>query len=266
MAVLLLTSATGAPGVTTTALGLALTWPRHVLLADCDRDPAQAVQAGYLRGLEHGGRGLVSLAHLHRDGAALGPEVWRQTLPLTQSSEPERRFLPGFTSAGSSRLFEHVWGAVGDALAGLDARGIDVVVDAGRIGVNGLPMGLLAAADAVVLCVRSTLRSLAAAQIHLATLGEQVRALPTTPPVALAVVGPGRPYSAAEISAQFAMPCWREPAWDPRAAEVLSDGADEPRRFHEAGFMSRIRAEAKGLSERMARGRAHTAAVAGVAS
>ena len=34
MAVITLTSATGAPGVTTAALGLALTWPRDVLLVD----------------------------------------------------------------------------------------------------------------------------------------------------------------------------------------------------------------------------------------
>lgn len=75
MAVIVLTSATGSPGVTTTALGLALTWPRHVLLADCDREPGQAVQAGYLRGMDHGGRGLMTLAHLHREGTLLAPEL-----------------------------------------------------------------------------------------------------------------------------------------------------------------------------------------------
>ncbi len=266
MAVVLLTSATGAPGVTTTALGLALTWPRHVLLADCDRDPAQAVQAGYLRGLEHGGRGLVSLAHLHREGAPLGPEVWRQTIPLADSDGPERRLLPGFTSAGSSRLFEHVWGAVGEAFAGLDERGIDVIVDAGRIGPAGLPFGLLTATNAVVVCVRSSLRSLASAQIHVPTLTDQLRALPTALPAALAVIGPGRPYAAGEIAAQFQLPCWLESAWDPKSAEVLSDGAPEPRRFREQAFMGKLRTSAKSLSERLAREREQIAAVTEVAS
>lgn len=266
MAVVILTSAAGAPGVTTTALGLALTWPRHVLLADCDRDPAQPIQAGYLRGLDHGGRGLVSLAHLHRDGTPLDSEIWRQTLPLSESGEPERRYLPGFTSAGSARLFEHVWGALGEAFADLDRRGIDVLVDAGRISSNGLPMGLLAAADCVLMCVRSSLRSLAAAQLHLQTLTDQVRALPTTIPAAMVVVGSGRPYSSGEISAQFRLPCWVEVPWDQRPAEVLSDGAPEPRRFHEGAFMGRFRADAKGLSERLTRTREATAAVTGVAS
>lgn len=261
MAVLILASATGSPGVTTTALGLTLTWPRHSLLADCERDPAQAIQAGYLRGMDHGGRGLVPLAHLHRDGAPLGPEVWRHTLPLSNSTDPERRYLPGFTSAGASRLFEHVWAAVGDAFGALDERGIDVIVDAGRIGVSGLPFGLLAAADAVLVCVRSTLRSLAAAQLHLPTLSDQLRALPTLVPAGLAVVGGGRPYSSAEISAQFGLPCWLESPWDPRSAEVLSDGAPEPRKFGDSGFMGRLRADAKALSERLARRRAELAAV-----
>ena len=36
MAVIALTSASGSPGVTTTALGLALLWPRPVLLVEAD--------------------------------------------------------------------------------------------------------------------------------------------------------------------------------------------------------------------------------------
>lgn len=263
MAVVLLTSATGAPGVTTTALGLALTWPRHVLLADCDRDPAQSVQAGYLRGMDHGGRGLMALAHLHREGTLIAPELWRQTLPLVQHGDIQRRFLPGFTTAGASRLFEHVWRSLGEAFEALDEQGVDVIVDAGRISAAGLPLGLLSVADAVLVCVRSSLRSLAGARIHLATLGEQLRAMPRARTAALVVVGAGRPYASAEISAQFGLPVWVEPSWDAKSADVLSDGASEPKRFHEASFMGRFRAEAKALSERMARSRDHASLVAG---
>lgn len=265
MAVVLLASAAGSPGVTTSALALTLGWPRHALLADCDRTPSQAVQAGYLRGVDHGGRGLMSLAHLHREGAAVASELWLHTVALTESGDRERRFLPGFTTAGASRLFEHVWGTLGEALAALDERGIDVLIDAGRITTTGLPLGLLSAADVVLVCVRSSLRSLAGARIHLTTVQDQLRTLPSPPVAALAVVGPGRPYAAGEISAQFGLPCWLEPGWDPRAAEVLSDGALEPRRFHDCAFMGRFRAEAKALSERLARSRQATAAVAGLA-
>lgn len=264
MAVVVLASATGSPGVTTTSLALALAWPRHVLLADCDRDPAQAVQAGYLRGMDHGGRGLISIAHLHREGIPIAPEIWRHTLPLVQDGDVQRRFLPGFATPGSARLFEHVWGSLGEALRALEQQGADVIVDAGRIGTAGLPLGLLAAADVVLLTVRGSLRSLAGARIHLATLIEQLRSMPAPCPAALAVVGSGKPYASGEIAAQFGLPTWVEPVWDAKAAEVLSDGAPEPRRFHEGAFMGRFRAEAKTLSERMARLRASTELVAAV--
>lgn len=255
MAVIALASATGAPGVSTAALGLALTWPRHVLLADCDREPAQAVQAGYLRGMDPGGRGMMALAHLHREGQPLGPEVWRQTLPLTEEGEVQRRFLPGFTTPGAARLFEHVWPTLGDSFEQLGAQGVDVLIDAGRLSSSGLPLGVLAAADAVLLVVRTSLRSLAAARIHLPTLTDQVQSMPRPTGAGLLVVGPGRPYSSAEIAAHFALPAWAEIPWEPKAAMVLSDGAPEPRRFFEGAFMGRFRADAKALSERVDRAR-----------
>ena len=41
MAMLLLVSPGGAPGLTTTALGLALSWPRDVILIDADPCPGR---------------------------------------------------------------------------------------------------------------------------------------------------------------------------------------------------------------------------------
>lgn len=38
MAIVALVSASGSPGVTATALGLALLWPRPVMLVEADRD------------------------------------------------------------------------------------------------------------------------------------------------------------------------------------------------------------------------------------
>ena len=102
------------------------------------------------------------------------------------------------------------------------------------------------------------------ARIHLATLTEQLRSMPSSCPAALAVVGSGRPYASGEIAAQFGLPVWLEPLWDAKAADVLSDGAPEPRRFHDGAFMGRARAEAKALAERLTRLRAATDLVAAV--
>jgi hypothetical protein len=50
MALIVLTSASGSPGVTTTALGLALTWVRPVLLVEADPTGGSGSPAGYFRG------------------------------------------------------------------------------------------------------------------------------------------------------------------------------------------------------------------------
>ncbi|WP_296137339.1 hypothetical protein [uncultured Tessaracoccus sp.] len=251
MAVIVCTGGPGSPGVTTTALTLAITWPRDVLLADCDRDPSQAVLAGYLRGLDTGGRGLASVAQAHRQGLPLADELWVHTLPLREGEAATRRFLAGFSHPGAVRLFEAAWTGLGEAFAALDARGVDVLVDAGRIGVHGLPLGLLTSADLVVVTVRSHLRSLAALRLHLPTLREQLGALPVAVPLGLAVVGPGMPYSSREIGQQFDVEPWLEIPHDPRAAAVLADGAPEPRRFAEHGHLGRARTLAKQLAERV---------------
>lgn len=251
MAVVVCASATGAPGVTTTALGLALAWPRDVLLADCDRDPAQVVQAGYLRGANLAGRGLLALSRAHREGRPLAQEVWMQAVPLSASDEPARRFLPGFTHPGSAALFQPVWSELGQAFVELADSGADVIVDGGRVGRDGLPAGLLSAADVVLLIVRSSLRSLVALRLHLPGVINQLATASDRASVGLAIVGEGRPYSAAEIGQQFGCPAWFSVAFDPQAAAVLSDGEPTPRRFGEAPLLRSLKVAASAVSERL---------------
>lgn len=250
MAVLVLCSATGSPGVTTTALGLALGWPRDVLLADCDRDPSQAVQAGYLRGMDHGGRGLMARWPRSTARARLWPRRSGARRSPSRVEDTRRRFLPGFASAGASRLFEHVWGALGEAFESLDEGGTDVLVDAGRVSPHGSPLGLLTVADAVLLTTRTGLRALAGVRIHRRSRTRCAR-FPSARDVGLVVVGPGRPYGSGEIAvAQFGVPCWAEVGWDPRSAGVLSDGDPEPRRFRDSSFLGGFRSEAKSIADR----------------
>lgn len=250
MAVIVMTSATGSPGLTTTALGLALTWPRDVLLADCDREPAQAIQAGYLRGADHGGRGLTALARLHREGHPLISNLALQSVVLSED-DVERRYLPGFGQPGAVRLFDHVWPELAAAFADLGRSGTDVIVDAGRIGSSGLPLSLVAEADAVCMVTRTSLKALASARLYLPILTEQLASLPVETPLGLVLVGAGKPYGQAEISAQFGVGCWSLVPWHERHAAVLSDGADEPRRFADTTLMNRFRVTSTQLVERL---------------
>ena len=67
MALIVLTSASGSPGVTSTALGLAMTWPRPVILVDADPTGARAIPAGYFGGAQlPNDHTIIDLAVSHR--------------------------------------------------------------------------------------------------------------------------------------------------------------------------------------------------------
>lgn len=230
MTTIILTSASGAPGVTVTALGLTLCWPRDVLLVDADRTPAQAVLAGYLRGAVPGQRGLSGLLQAHRERRHLLDAVEENRVPLPEPApsrpRPEtrvlpvqRHFLPGFSHLGSVDLFAPVWR---EAAPALREAPFDVVWDLGRIGTRGLPQDLADASDGVLVVVRSSLASLAALRLYLASLADQVE--PSR--LRLVVVGPGRPYGTREISEQFGIEAAVEIPWEPRAADDLTTGAE----------------------------------------
>ena len=234
MSLLVLASAAGSPGVTTTALGLALSWPRDVVLVDADRSAPNSILAGYLSGQATQGHGLQGLLQAHRErrpmAAALASE-WRALPGIPGPPETpgpdapgERRFLPGFTHLASVDLFEGAWPSVVEATR---EASFDVVVDAGRTGHRGLQSTLVAGADAVALVCRASLASLAALPLHLAPLVEA--GAPGR--VGLVMVGPGRPYGAREVAEQFGVPVLAEVAWDPSAAAELHEGAPVRRRW-----------------------------------
>jgi hypothetical protein len=66
MAVYTLVSASGSPGVTTTALALASVWPRPVIVVEADPTGGSAILAGYFRGQQRPA-GLVDLVQQTAD-------------------------------------------------------------------------------------------------------------------------------------------------------------------------------------------------------
>lgn len=229
MAIILFTSAGGSPGVTATALGLSLTWPRPVLLAECDRHPSQAVLAGYLRGLSAGGRGLVGLVNEYRSQTDDSPQqLLGQTVPLDDDPVQPRRFLPGFTNPGSAQLFEPYWPRLAGQLDELHQT--DVLVDAGRLDADGLPGALVERASQVLVLSRAGLPAVATVRLFLPDL---IAGLDEATKLGLVVVGGGRPYSATEISDSLGVRLVADLPWDPATAAVLSEGDPPSRRLRE---------------------------------
>jgi hypothetical protein len=240
MGILVLTSTSGSPGVTTLAVGLALAWPRSVLLADCDPGAHQAVLAGFLGGRGAGGKGLLRVAEAHRDRRPLAEVVIDQTVPLADDPQPSRVLLPGFGKPGSAGLFAGVWPDLVATFERLDDAGFDVIVDAGRLGAQGLPVPLVESAGPIAVVLGSSLRAITSARVHRSTLLEQARSTTAETPPGLVVVGPNEPYSAGEIGRALDAPVLATLARDPAAAAHLSDGRPRPRRFEQSAFARSI--------------------------
>lgn len=229
MAVIVLASASGSPGVTTTALGMAMLWPRPVLFVEADPTGGSGLLAGYFRGTREHTTGLLDLAltasSIH-DGLA---EVAQPIDGTTVS------FVAGTRSHTHAPALRDLWSPLADELVALEANGQDVVVDAGRLGLVGSPEPLLARADLVLLVTRTRLPALSAVR----SWAESLRAdtLPARQS-GLLLIGEGRPYSTREVARVLDSPVVAALPHDPESAAVFSDGATPQKRF-ETGPLAR---------------------------
>lgn len=244
MAVIALTSASGSPGVTTTALGLVLSWPRPVLLVEADPTGASGILAGYFRGGRYYESGLVEVAL----SALAVPDALAQVARPLEGTQV--RFVAGTRSHTQARALRELWEPLAEAMVELEATGQDVVVDLGRLGLVGSPEPLLNRADLTLLVTRSTLPALAGARSWAETLRQD--AAPDRTGVLL--VGEGQPYRGAEVSKVLGVPVVAALADDPDAAAVYSRGAPPPKRFEAGPLVRSLRAAVEAIQAHHARG------------
>lgn len=250
MALICVVSAAGSPGVTSTVLGMALCWPRPVLLVEADPTAGSAILAGRFRGL-HSHPGLIDLVMAHRSG------VLAEALPRVLMEVPGTpvSILTGSRSHAQAAGLVRIWEPLLGVLNSIATAGQDVLIDAGQLGLEGSPTPLIAQSDLTVLVVRSNLRSLASAKSWAETLtaeeapGHAVQAL---------LVGEHRPYRAAEVAKTLGVPVLGVVAWDPRRAAVFADGEDKPlprlggpsaadRAFEASAYLRSVRAAGEAL-------------------
>lgn len=162
MGTVVLFSAKGAPGVTTTAMLVAALWPRPALLADCDpaggdvglRLPAPDgapldLNTGVLSLLPLARRGLEPAALLEHSQQVLGGgEV------IVGLTGPEQAVAAGAT-----------WTTIARAFADLDSH--QVIVDAGRLDPTSPVLPVARAADLVACVVDASVTGVFAARARL---------------------------------------------------------------------------------------------------
>lgn len=233
MAVVALCSAAGSPGVTTTSLGMALLWPRPVLLIEADPTGGSGILAGYFRGIRPYDKGLIELALSADDVAEILP---RMAQPIGSSSAA---FIPGPRAHTQAPALTGLWPPLMTALQDLESTGQDVIVDCGRLGLAGWPEPVLAGADLALMLCRTQLPAIAAARSWAETAG---RGHPgwTNPGVIL--MGEGQPYSGNEVSHVLGLPVHAVVADDPEPAAVLHRGVTIPDRFDRSPLVRSLHA------------------------
>ncbi|MGW2827405.1 hypothetical protein ACWC24_41510 [Streptomyces sp. NPDC001443] len=257
MAVIALAGCSGAPGVTTSALALLLSWPlepgRNMVLAECDPDGG-AVLHGLLQGTLGDRYGLRNLSVAARKGE-FSDAFWRQLIDLSsedgaQESPRNRLLLPGITDPSQSASLGQAWKMLAQMFRGIEAESDhDVLIDLGRRGAYG-PSGTLAEhADATFVVVRNTLRCLQAAEGRVRALEERVG------DVGVLMINEG-PYPAGEVQRVLQVPVIATLPYAPDDARVLSDGAEQPRRFTKSPLMKAARTSSSLLLQRAALRRA----------
>lgn len=246
MATIVLASASGSPGVTTTSLGLAFSWPRPVLLVEADPTGGSGIFAGYFQGLVEPSAGLIDLALAYRQGnlAETLPRVLHSWPPSTVS------LLSGIRSHDQAASLVPLWQPLTSVLGDLRRNGQDVIVDAGRLGLAGWPAPLVMGADLTLLVTRNTLPALAGARSWANSLRssyddaggahrfgvllvDEAGRWPKMPTSRGGGVGVPRvrPYNERQVAKTLQVPVVASLPWAPEGADVYSHGAKPPRKW-----------------------------------
>ncbi|HTP14825.1 MAG TPA: hypothetical protein VMK13_03185 [Streptosporangiaceae bacterium] len=216
MSLYALVSPGGAPGVTTSAVALALGWPSQVIIAECDPSGGD-ILAGLFAGHLPASSGLLPLAveaGSSADAAALA--LWHQLIDL--DDERSRLLLAGITDPRQAAALVPSWPALAAAIAAAPA---DVVADCGRL--DGAPAvePVLTAASLAVLVLRPSLRQVSKARQRVEILTE---ILGGRDRLVLLLVGKG-PHPAREIGRTLGVAVAATLPQDGKTACLLSDGA-----------------------------------------
>ncbi|MFC5928620.1 hypothetical protein D6T64_21625 [Cryobacterium melibiosiphilum] len=248
MSVIVLASLAGSPGVTTAAVGAALSWHRPAFLVEADTSKSSSILPGLLRGQVDHSRGLTPLSVDHLRGDLTVQSLWAQAIELA----PERYLIPGFSSLQAARGTTTLWPALGSALAGLEGAGIDVIIDVGRISQNDARIPLLQQADCVVVVARPVLPDIAALAPRVGELVTAMTAAGHADLLHLLLVDSAvEGYTSPEITRVLGVPIVGRIEWDVRAAAVHSLGATPPPKYDRSAYRRSVHSTSLALVQAM---------------
>jgi len=240
MALITLCSIKGAPGVTSTALAMTLTWPRPALLVEADPSGGSAIMAGLFRGQVSQERSLLSMT-MAAAHSSVEQVLWSQCIQLPGAEG--KTLLSAAPTFAQAQLTRRVWVELADVLVGLDRGGVDVIVDAGRYATVNTPTPLIERSDAVVVLTGGGLPALHTAR---GSVGHLQQHLDThaTGADALALIlreGDHDAYARTQVAATLRAPVLATLPQAPGEAAVYSHGRRPDRRHDHSDYLRSIR-------------------------
>ncbi|WP_271438015.1 hypothetical protein [Micrococcus luteus] len=227
MSTLALASAGTSPGVTTTALSLAMAWSRPVMLVEADVSKPSSVVAGLLQGSLPADAGLMGVAQASGIEPVTEQDIWDFCVPLPQEGEELGRWLlPALSEPAAARHMRAFWSDLLRVLRALDTHPVDAVVDLGRVEDRHGRHDLLTDTDHLALVVRSDLGSVAAARTYLPDLEADRASRGASETISVIVVEDlAQRISSSQIAKFLGVPVSGRIPHAAQAAAALSGGA-----------------------------------------
>jgi hypothetical protein len=268
VAVIAFASIAGTAGSTAAMLAAAVHWPRPVLAVEADISNVGAALTGFFRSnlAVNAGMHQVSLAQsrgalgvdaLLDPGFAISIAVHAlppvPQMPIPSLPEGHRMWvIPGYRDLQTVDGVTSVWTRLPALFQQLDERGIDVLVDLGRLERGDIRLPVLDGADQVVLLASTTMSDLNRLhkRLRLPDLEERVTGFGRTKYSLLLTRSPYEAVGAAEFE-RAVLPVLATVAHDPEGAAVFAHGRED-RKPTRNRYRGDIRQAVSALGERLA--------------
>jgi len=246
MAVVSIASVGTSPGITTTAVALALEWPRPVVLVEADISKPSSVIAGFMQCQISGVRGLSTLSQIATIGHLDRESLLGSCVPLTSTGEEqgtEKLLLPAVANPEAAGGITTLWGELAELLCSLDSSGVDVIVDLGRwTGNRDRRVALAERADVFLYGLQPTFPALAAIEYGRKSIDPIRDAVGRGDSSSLVLFeAPAGGSTSSEVRKFLNMPVAGEIPFSPKRAAVFSQGNPATKKALRDGYLASIR-------------------------
>lgn len=210
MSILTLASYGVSPGVSTSAVAMALQWPRPVLLVEADVTKPSSVLAGWLQGSMPADSGLMGVAHSSLRQTITEQDIWDHAIELGAgegTDQTARWLLPAMSEPLAARSMRSLWAELMTALRSVSNRDVDIIIDSGRAEESHGREALWRDSDHLSVVVRSDLISVAATRAYLPAVIEARDAVGALDTISLLVVEDrAQAFASKDISKVLGLP------------------------------------------------------------